>query len=301
VWVDASGGAAYQGFANALRGLTVGSDHGLYALNGVVYRVGPDRKVTAVTSDRLNTALGLVSLPRGAFATGTAASVQQISSGGTTLLAGSAGRPRTVGKPVPTAVAAAGFHFAAGGPVPVAARSDGTVLVADTDVLWSLKSGRLTRRYQLPAAQARSGGALEDFGAVDGSGTAYVSAGRRLSDVVAVGSDGTARPLTLPATVSGVTGRPGALRLEDLTGDGAHGVYALVSASDHSYVLHLHDGTAQLVVRESSDASTGTCHLPHPVRATALPCALPTGISYGTDGSLYLAGQAPYVLKVAVA
>ncbi len=76
-------------------------------------------------------------------------------------------------------------------------------------------------------------------------------------------------------------------------------MYALVSASDRSYVLHLHDGTAQLVARAATDATSGTCHLPLPVRATALPCALPTTMA-ATPSGLTLAGHAGYVLRIAL-
>ncbi|WP_435131814.1 hypothetical protein [Actinacidiphila sp. bgisy144] len=72
-----------------------------------------------------------------------------------------------------------------------------------------------------------------------------------------------------------------------------------MSASDRSYVLHLHDGTAQLVARAATDATSGTCHLPLPVRATALPCALPTTMA-ATPSGLTLAGHAGYVLRIAL-
>lgn len=293
--------AAYLGFANPVRGLTVGSDHALYSLSSRLVRVGSDRKATAVIDDGLDSASGLVALPHAAFAISTSAGVERVSGGRLTVIAGAAGRPRALGTPVPASAPAAGFHFATGGPVPLAARADGSLLIADTDVVWSLKDGRLTRLYHLPAARTKAGDTLAAFGAVDRSGTVYVAAGQRLADITAIGTDGTARPLTLPASVPGVTGSPAGLALAWLTGDGADGVYALATGANRGYVLHLHGGTAQLVARDRPGAPHDSCGLSHPVDATDLTCGLPTALAYDSDGSLYLGGQAAYVLKIAVA
>jgi hypothetical protein len=312
VWVDASGGAggnsaeqaAAAGFDGPVQGFTVGSDKDLYVLGSALVRVGADRKAAVVLSHDVATANGLAPLPHGAFATGMSGAVERILGGATTLLAGVAGASsasgphRAVGQPAPRSAPAAGFHFAAAGPVPFATRPDGSVLIADTDVVWSLKGSRLTRLYQLPTGQE-----LLSYGAVDHAGTAYVAAGstylKRAGAITAISTDGRTRTLPLPASIPSVTGDPGDLNVLWLTGDASDGVYVRAEDQHHDYVLHLHDGTARLVARAATDASTGTCHLPHPVRATALPCALPTTMA-ATPSGLTLGGHAGYVLRVAL-
>jgi hypothetical protein len=299
------GDAASLGFNGTVQGLTVGTDGNLYSLGAGLVRVGEDRKAQVVLRNEVSGAKGLVPLPHGAFAVGNPTTVDLLAVGGkTTVMAGSSGAPRAAGAAVPASVDARTFHFAAGGPVPFGVRPDGSVLIADTDVVWALKDGRLDRLYQVPSKDAKRGMAVLPPSAVDHAGTVYVAVGGTylapVSDITTIRTDGTVGTLALPAMAAGVAQSLLALNLLWLTGDGADGVYARAQGGTGDYVLHLRSGHAELVARYPSTKPTATCDLSHPVDAKKLTCALPHAMTYDA-GSLVLGGEAGYVLKIAVA
>jgi hypothetical protein len=88
-----------------------------------------------------------------------------------------------------------------------------------------------------------------------------------------------------------------------LASDGADGLYFHAVQLTHGsgdYVLHLHDGTATLVLSAkptASDARSGTCDVHDPVDATRFPCALPRTLTYHA-GQLVLAGEKSYVVRL---
>lgn len=302
---SAGGDAARLGFNGIVKGLAVGSDGDVYTLGAGLVRVGDDRKAQLVLSEEVAGAKGLVPLPRGAFAVGTARTVDLLAVGGrTTVLAGSPGAPRAAGAAVPASADARAVHFSAGGPTPFGLRPDGSVLIADTDVVWALKDGRLSRLFQVPAGDAKGEAAVLAHSGVDHAGTVYVATGTtyltRVSDITAIRTDGTAGRLATPARAAGVAQSLASLNLLWLTGDGADGVYARAQGDTGEYVLHLRSGSAELVARYPSLKPTATCGLPHPVDATKLTCALPEALVLDA-GSLVLGGNAAYVLTIAVA
>lgn len=304
---------AFYGFGGvtAPGGMTTGPDGSVYGLGDKVVRLKPDRTVSTVegATKAGSHASGVVALPDGSLVLGDAGQVKRIAPNGTvTVLAGAAGTARTPGAPVPTSVPAAGFHFA--GPSPFGVGPEGTVLIGDRDVLWALKDGTLHQLYRSTAKGAD--GQLLQIGrdsAVDAVGTAYVSpevperTPGRLGDVLAVRADGSLSKLQLPKTVDGISGAPATFKVRWLTGDGANGVFAQVydASGDNGAVLHLHSGTADVIAHEESGVkSTEPCHIPQPVDALRLPCALPEAMTY-RSGSLVLGGLADYVLQIRVA
>ncbi|MEV6010370.1 hypothetical protein AB0M29_26580 [Streptomyces sp. NPDC051976] len=298
------------GFGSSIDGLAFGSDGQVYGLTSDLVRIDGDRTAHVVLDDQAKGAHGLVAQPGGAFLTGTGATVSSVRADGTvTVLAKAAGNDRTIGAAVPASAAVTAVHFIPGGAAPFGRRPDGSVLLADGDVVWSLKDGRLTRLYQAPASHDTGDPDLVLRGsAVNRSGTAWVAAGSlahkaTVGDLRTITSGGAVATPPLPAKVAGVPEDLAALRLFWVADDGADGVYAHVSGASGDYVLHLRPGGAQLIAAHRGDAnkSTGsaTCDLPHPVDATKLPCWLPSALAYHA-GRLVLGGGTPYVLTIAV-
>jgi hypothetical protein len=217
-----------------------------------------------------------------------------------------------------TSSSASGMPTAA---VPIGAQPDGTVLVADysRQTIWALKQGVATQfadfRGTKPSQQCLS--ALDtpecahfqfDNVVADGKGVVYAlekhsdSSGftpAPLSTLLTVSAaDAAPTPVTLPSSISGVQGDPGALRTLAVTG-ADDGVYALVEApgGDYTaarYVLHIHGGSADVVGAQPQLAGGGTaqCSFKGAVNPMALPC-LPddtaASLAYG-DGRLLVAG-----------
>lgn len=100
----------------------------------------------------------------GERAGGGTAVVSLRANGTATVRAGAPGAERDPDAPVPATAAATGFHFGNTGATPIGERPDGSVLLADGDVVWFLKDGRLTRVYQAPGTPA--GGRRPDVLAV---------------------------------------------------------------------------------------------------------------------------------------
>jgi hypothetical protein len=299
---------AWLGFGDAVDGLAIGPD-------GTVYGLGTDlvgidsHRTTHMILDRQGGGQGLVVEPDGTFVTGLGGTVVSLTpSGTTTVLAGADSangatrKERAPGAPVPATAAAAGYRFGSTGPTPFGERADGTLLLADSDVVWSLKDGRLTRVYQSPAAPAPGKRPVVlPSSAVDGTGTAWIATGdwATVADIMTLAPDGTATRPSLPTKVAGVTEAIGTLGLLWMTSDGKNGVYVHADGEGNEYVLHLRPGSAEMVARHH-DTSTdpNSCHLPHPIDATELPCALPYALAYRAD-RLVLGGFNPYVLELA--
>ncbi|MFG1805874.1 hypothetical protein [Streptomyces sp. NPDC049040] len=305
---DGTSGAASLGFAGSIDGLAFGPGGEVYGLDADLVRIDADRRAHIVLDDQAKGAHGLVARPDGSFLTGRGATVSLLRADGTdTVLAGGAGPGRVPDAPVPATAGATAFRFGNTGATPFGVRQDGSVLLADGDVVWSLKDSTLTRVYQAPGTAAKGRHpAVMPGSAVDGTGTAWVAAGslddeEKVGDIVTIAPGGKAAEPALPAKATGATEDLASLRLLWLAADGANGVYAHATSAANDYVLHLRPGSAQVVARHRVSAKDPrTCDLPHPVDATRLPCKLPYALAYHDD-RLVLAGQATFVLTIAVA
>ncbi len=246
---------------------------------------------------------GVVGLPDNSFVTAMDGQLLRIAPGQRpAVLAGVKGRTRSLSDPVPAAGDADTMRFT-GYLAPVGTLGDGSLAVADGDAVWRLRLGRLTRLYQRPAVKQAGGDQPSVLGsavAVSPAGTLFLlPAGSRtaLKDAVEVSPAGTAGPLGLPASVDGVPGAPGDLTAVWQTTDGGDGIYVHATSGSHGYVLHVHDGKAELVA--ASDATSDGCKANQPTDATKFPCPLPWAITY-QPGLLVMAGGAPYVVGVPI-
>lgn len=247
---------------------------------------------------------GLVAEPGGTFLTVRGTDVLRWRPDGTSqVVAGLATADRKWGTAVPASAPAGSVHAGYNGPRLVGVRPDGSLALVDSDVMWSLKDGRLTRLLQLPAtADKDNPNALLEGGAVNRSGTVWTASGpfhrQTLAGLLTVAPDGTVSHPALPAKVAGVSGKPASLYVGSLADDGADGVYAHVYGTDAEYVLHLRPGGATVVARNAHYGSLERCTMPHhPVDAMSLPCSIPGELTYHA-GSLVAAGGAPYVLTI---
>ncbi|MGW7257007.1 hypothetical protein [Streptomyces sp. NPDC054834] len=297
---------------DGLGGFTAGSDGTVYILSGGIQRIKSDRTVTTLLPDLTHHSRGLVSLRDGSLVFSTDYAVQKLDRHrNVSVLAGVPRRTRSATALVPKSTSASGFRFRSYEVAPIGVRPDGSLIVLDGGVVWSLAKGRLTRLYEVPAADRKTRDLGDhDTAAVDHEGTVYVtvdtsvgsSSYRRVADIMAIHTDGTTAPIALPQSVAGLKGRPADLRVSSLTADGADGIY-VNAADDHGmYVLHLHAGRVDLVARALYDAKGNLqdsrgCELKHPVDAKKLPCALPWSITYG-DGKLVLGGHEGYLLQI---
>ncbi len=305
-----SSGAAWLAFDGDLDGLTVGPDGKVYGMSASLGVIEDDHRARAVLDGEVHGAEGLVVLSPNSFVVGARARLLNVQASGKqgTVLAGAPKEPRKLGQPVPATASAKDFPLSDQPAEPFGKRPDGTLLFADGDVIWQLKEGRLTRLYQVPADRGgRAGHVIARGSAVDGSGTVYLRAstdgGRgRLGDVVAVHQDGSAANLALPARTAGVQGSLSDLQTTWMAGDDGNGVYVRAHDDAAQYVLHLTSGKAELVAKRvaggSGSGSGSGCEEGHVVDAMTLPCAMPEALTY-SSGTLVMAGNAPFVLKIA--
>lgn len=298
---------AWLGFGGSVYGLAFGPDGTVYGLGAGLVGIDGRRTVRMVLGPQAGGWGGLVVRRDGSFLTGEGVTLVSLKPNGTaTVLAGAAGPERDPDAPVPASAPATGFHFGNTGATPFGERPDGSVLLADGDVVWSLKDARLTRVYQAPGTPSK--GRHPDIlpsSAVDGTGTAWVAAAsptgeETVGDIVTIAPGGTAVRPSLPARAAGVAESLASLRLLWMAGDGANGVYVHARGKGDEYVVHLRPGSAQMVARHRySSADSLTCDMPHPVAATATPCLLPYALAYHA-GRLVLGGETHYVLTIAV-
>jgi hypothetical protein len=278
-------------------------------------RLGADGKFTDVSGRQAGRPApedrglsGLVVRADGTLLTGEDGQVVSIAPDGKiTELAGTAGTFRSLTAAVPTSAAAAGFHFARG-VTPLGVEKDGTVLIEDSNVVWSLSNGRLTQRYR-QAAEKYPTGAISPFlgeeSTADPDGTVFLAPrgdSASLADVVVVPGDGqAAHKLAVPSQLAGADVPTAQLQPTFLTGDGTGGIYlnAIPAKAPGSYVLHIHDGRADIVASSTASAASGTCKAHKPVAARDFPCTLPQALAYRA-GHLYLAGNRPYILDIGV-
>lgn len=307
-------GVAFYGFDQFSNGMTTGPDGSTYVLGQKLVRLKRDRTVSTVPLDlgKDGEARGIVALPDNSLVFGSDGQVKKVGpQGSETVLAGVSGRYRTSGRPVPASAPATGVHFTKS-VSPFGVGPDGTVLIADQDVLWALKDGTVRRLYQVTAESAQGLPlGLDSDNAVDAKGTAYLSPETyspeddgTLGDVVSVGPDGRLGKPLLPTTkIDGLPGNPAAYRVRWLTGDGSDGLFAHVydPSGNNGAIVHLHSGTAELIAHEKPGIEVGKpCSLARPVDALHLPCVLPQAMVY-RSGSLVLGGTAEYVLQIRVA
>jgi hypothetical protein len=299
-----SSGAAWLAFDGDPDGLTVGPDGKVYGLASSL-AVIEDHKARTILDSEVHGAGGLVVLSPNSFVVGAHAQLLNLKPGGQQIvLAGVSGKSRKLGQPVPAKASAKTFPLTTGRIEPFGRRPDGSILFADGDVIWQLKAGRLTRVYQLPQNTARR--AIDHGSAVDHSGTIYLRASTdgvsgRLGDVVAVHTDGAIEKLDFPEQVQGVKGKLADLELTWMTGGGGNGVYvrARETSGAAAYVLHVASGKAELVAKQVSGRSTDSgCKEGYSVDAMKLPCRMPEALTYSSE-SLIMAGNAPFVLKIA--
>ncbi|MGW3149010.1 hypothetical protein ACWDG1_30905 [Streptomyces sp. NPDC001177] len=307
---DEPSGPPGRQFDGDLDGLTIASDGTAYVLLDGIQRIKGDRTMESLRTSLTDNSSGLVALPDGSLVFGRDHAIQKYDRDQqVSVLAGDPGKVRSSTAPVPKSTSAVGFRFGDDAVAPIGVRPDGSLIVLDGDVVWSLAKGRLTRVYEVPAADRKSRG-LESHptAAVDHNGIVYVVSRpadsteySRIADIMAIHTDGTSAPVALPRSVVGMKGRPADLKVSALTADGADGIY--VDTADHNgtYVLHLHGGRADLVARAAYDAHgnyrDANCDLKHPVDAKKLPCGLPSSITYG-EGKLLLGGNEHYLLQI---
>lgn len=303
-----SSGAAWLAFDGDPDGLTVGPDGKVYGLGTSLAVIEADHKARTILNSEVHGAGGLVVLTPNSFVVGDNSQLLNVRAGGArTVLAGVAGKPRKLGQRVPATVSAKDAHLTDGRIEPFGQRPDGSLLFSDGDVVWQLKSGRLTRLYQAPQnKEGKEEVTIAHGSAVDHAGTVYLRTSTdgvwgRLGDVVAVHQDGSAEKLALPKRATGVTGDLAALELTWMTGDGANGVYVRARDKTAGYVLHVTSGKAELVAKQASGNSADSdCKEGYSVDAMKLPCTMPYALTYSSSsGSLIMAGNARFVLKIA--
>ncbi|MEV6007493.1 hypothetical protein AB0M29_11860 [Streptomyces sp. NPDC051976] len=252
---------------------------------------------------------GLVARGDGSLLTGEDGQVVAVAGDGRiTELAGTAGRFRSLTAPVPRTAAAAGFRFAPG-VTPLGVGKDGTVVIADGNVVWSLSGGTLTRRYeQAPVKHAATyvSPFVATQSAADPDGTVFLAPvypGTLGGVTVVPGNGQPPHKLALPARVPDLGVATADLATSSLTGDGADGVYADVSPPDsgHSFVIHVHGAQVDVIASTTAKAGwSATCEAHKPAPARGFPCPFPLALTY-RSGHVYLAGQRTYVLDIAAA
>lgn len=298
-------------------GVAAGADGTVYFNTGErLVRLGTDGTFTDASgqqggrpgpSDR--DLSGLVVRSDGSLLAGEDGQVVTIAPDGRiTELAGTAGQFRSLTAPVARTAAAAGFRFVHG-VTPLGVEKDGTVVIGDGNVVWSLSGGMLTRRYQQAPVKSAAR-YLSPFvvaeSTADPDGTVFLTPGYpgTLGDVAVLPGDGQPpHKLTLPARVPGLSVATADLETSALAGDGADGIYADVSPPDggHSFLIHVHGGQADVVASTIAKADwSARCKAQKPVPARDFPCPFPIGVAYRA-GHVYLAGQRTYVLDIAVA
>lgn len=291
-------------------GIAYGSDGRLRVMTAYLLRFDADRTIHATdisggkSVDWEN--YGLVAEPGGTFLTVRGADVLRWRPDGTSqVVAAFAAADRKTGTAVPAAAQVGTVH-ASFAPRLVGVRPDGSLVLVDTNVVWSLKDGRLTRLLHLPASgDAEHPDTLMESGAVNRSGTVWTASGpfdaQTLAGLRTIAPDGTVSRPALPARAEGVSEKLASLQVEWLTDDGADGVYAHVYGSSAEYVLHVRPGSVRAVAKDTHYLSTDHCTMPHhPVNAMSLPCTIPRELTYHA-GHLVAAGGAAYVLTLPLA
>ncbi|MFF3977832.1 hypothetical protein [Streptomyces sp. NPDC001828] len=302
-----SSGPAWLAFNGDPDGLAVGPDGKVYGLSASLAVIEEDHKARGILDNEVHGTSGLVVLSPNSFVVGVRGQLVNVSASGQprTVLAGLPGEPRKLGQPVPAAASAKDFHLSDSPVEPFGRRPDGTLLFADGDVVWQLAAGKLTRLYQAPDGKGDAAGrGIAQGSAVNRSGTVYVrtsadGSGGRLGDVVAVRRDGSSEHLAVPPQVAGVTGSTADLETTWMAGDDGDGVYVRARDDSAQYVLHVVSGKADLVAKQASgSASDAQCKEGYSVDAMKLPCKMPEALAY-SSGNLVMAGNAPFVLKIA--
>ncbi|WP_194891700.1 hypothetical protein [Catenulispora pinisilvae] len=195
---------------------------------------------------------------------------------------------------------------------PVGYRPDGSLVVANRDSLWSMAPGGSPSLVgRVPVANGMSSADVYRV-AMGNTGTVYAMTDQigstrdplsnRLGSIMTFAAGSTSPvPFALPSAIPGIAGSPKTLQVDGMTSDGGDGIYALVEESPtgsgqrgRTYVVHLHDGQAQIVASEvaGSAHTQAACKLSGEVDASALPC-LPsdgTAMAYHA-GKLILVGQ----------
>jgi hypothetical protein len=224
-----------------------------------------------------------------------------------TQLAGTSAT-RSLATPVPESADAESFALSAQA-IPFGERSDGSLLIIDGTVVWSLKNGRLTRIYQLTGTfpDRESEMPLGRVGTVTSGDTAYIapwdSTGiSTLGAVTGIAPDGKVTKLDLPQSDPGIAGDPARLRVWSMTSDGGSGLYvrAGVGTTAAQYVVHVHDGRIDIVAQSLNALDTWSKTLPTDMDARGIVGFLPPGIAR-VPGMLVLIGDIPqYGIAVGV-
>lgn len=290
-------------------GIAYGSDGRLRVMTAYLMRFDSDRTMHATdvsggkSVDWENH--GLVAEPGGTFLTVRGADVLRWRPDGTSqVVAGFAASDRRTGTAVPASAPVGTVHTGYNAPWLAGVRPDGSLVLVDSDVVWSLKDGRLTRLLQLPdSGDEEHPITLMEGGAVNRSGTVWTASGPfhapTLAGLRTIAPDGTVSRPALPARAEGVSEKLASLQVGWLTDDGADGVYAHVYSPSNEYVLHLRPGSARAVAKDT--LSLNRCTMPHhPVDAMSLPCTIPGELIYHA-GHLVAAGGADYVLTLPLA
>ncbi len=268
----------------------------LLAVPGRVARLGPRGALTQATGAGVSAPSGVVGLPDGSFVTGSGDRLVRVTPGGpASPIAGAAGAPRPLTAPVPAGGPAGSVHLTQD-VTPVGSAADGTLILADGDVVWRMRIGKLTAAYH--------GDVHDDVLALTPGGTLYLvprGSGATLAGTRVVSPAGHASALALPSSVAGVPGDPGTLTPVSVTGDGKDGVFvhARRGPAGHptgDWVLHVRAGTAQVVLASTAPAAT-TCALKGRTDPAHFPCALPLALT-SQPGLLVLAGGTGYVVGV---
>ncbi|WUH68576.1 hypothetical protein OHB13_21565 [Streptomyces sp. NBC_00440] len=295
---------AYDGFGGTPEGVAYGPDGLVYGLGTSLVAIAKDHKAKVVLDDQIEGMAGLVALPGGKFLTSADSQLIELGPGGRkAALAGVAGKNRKLRDPAPKTASASQYRFAASQPVPFATEPDGSIMIADYNVIWRLKDGHLTRIYQVPGrGPVKDWPAISPGGAVSGTHTVYVSPSTngpsQVRGITAISADGSSRTIALPRHIDGVPGDPASLKVRWMSDDGADGIYVHAGNSSGSYVLHLATKKTELVARHSSKNESGsTCKPGKPVDAKNIPCEIPTSLAY-SSGSLIMAGLTSAVLKI---
>lgn len=190
---------------------------------------------------------------------------------------------------------------------PIAARSDGTVLIADDGTLYGLKDGHVTALYKAPNPIV-----LSSSGYVDHDDTVWLIAAKPdpvvgflfpLGDVFGINRSGAVVHPTLPSQILTLEGGDSAgLDVYSIASDGANGFYARagVPAGSDQYVLHIANGQGTVVAASTVspiDLLGRKPGKPFTADATNVPLYLPRGIVV-RPGMLILAGGTDYAIAI---
>jgi hypothetical protein len=266
---------------------------GILALPGL----SPGMSLDAQVASNHQYLAGLVCRTDGTLATSFGQTVYSIDenpnstsrkSNSMTPLAGS-GTIRDVMAPVPESMPSASALTAH--TAPIGERRDGSLIVIDGPVVWSLHGGTLNRIYQWPGkATENAHTPLGMVGAVTADDTAYIAPETSpgvsvLGDVVGIRADGTTTGLDLPDSLPGGSAPAKSLDVYGLIADGGNGLYARVGqgVSGPQYVLHIRRGQVDVVAASAGGAQAQFLQRPQdaekPFNALSLPMFLPVTMS----------------------